>query len=78
MFNEFRKDTEHKEIYSPKYLKKCLILSMFFDGYSIEDIIYVTNTDMKNLAKYISTDMIIERRGEDIDWTNLYGGILNR
>lgn len=33
---------------------------------------------MKNIAKYIFTDMILERRGEDIDWTNLYGGILNR
>lgn len=76
VFNEFAKVDKSGEVYSPKYLKGCLIVSMFYDGYSIEDIIYVTNTDMKNLSKYISTDMILERKKGKINWKNLYNGVL--
>ena len=76
IFNEFKKVEECGDIYSPKFLKNCLILSMFYDGYSIEDIIYVTNMDMKNLAKYITTEMIIERKKGNINWNKLYDGIL--
>ena len=49
---------------------------MFYDGYSIEDIIYVTNIDMKNLTKYITTEMIVERRKGTMNWSKLYDGIL--
>ena len=76
VFNEFKKVEEYGDAYSPKFLKNCLILSMFYDGYSIEDIIYVTNIDMKNLAKYITTEMIVERRKGTMNWSKLYDGIL--
>lgn len=76
VFNEFKKVEEYGDVYSPKFLKNCLILSMFYDGYSIEDIIYVTNIDMKNLAKYITTEMIVERRKGTMNWSKLYDGIL--
>lgn len=62
MFDEFKKVEACGDVYSPKYLKNYMILSMFYDGYSIEDIIYVTNVDMKKLAEYITTDMIVERK----------------
>ena len=76
VFNEFKKVEEYGNVYLPKFLKNCLILSMFYDGYSIEDIIYVTNIDMKNLAKYITTEMIVERRKGNVNWSKLYDGIL--
>lgn len=76
VFNEFKRIEEYGDVYSPKSLKICLILSMFYDGYSIEDIIYVTNIDMKNLAKYITTEMIVERRKGTMNWSKLYDGIL--
>lgn len=76
VFEEFKKVEEFGDVYSPKYLKNCLILSMFDDGYSIEDIIYVTNIDMKNLAKYITTEMIVERKRGNINWNRLYEGVL--
>ena len=49
---------------------------MFYDGYSLEDIIYITGVDMKNLGKYITTDMIVERKKGNINWKKLYDGIL--
>lgn len=76
VFSEFKKVEENGDVYSPKYLKNCLIISMFYDGYSIEDIIYVTDIDMKNLAKYITTEMIVERKKGAINWSKLYNGIL--
>lgn len=76
IFNEFGKIDKSGEVYSPKYLKGCLIISMFYDGYSLEDIIYVTNMDMKNLSKYITTDMIVERKRGSFNWKKLYNGIL--
>ena len=74
--NEFGNIEDLETGYSPKYLKGCLIVSMFYDGYSLEDIIYLTNTDMKNLSKYITTDMIVERKKKNMDWEKLYNGIL--
>lgn len=76
MFSEFGKVNEYGEVYSPKYLKGCLVISMFYDGYSLEDIIYVTGINIKNLGKYITTDMIIERKKGNINWKKLYDGIL--
>ena len=76
VFSEFGKVDEYGEFYSPKYLKGCLVISMFYDGYSLEDIIYITGVDMKNLGKYITTDMIVERKKGNINWKKLYDGIL--
>lgn len=76
IFNEFKKEDKNGEVYSPKYLKGCLIISMFYDGYSLEDIMYITDIDMSNLEKYITKDMIFERRKGKFNWKKLYEGIL--
>ena len=65
-----------KEIYSPKYMKRCLVLSMFYEGYSIDDIIFVSGIKLSNVEKYITTDMIIERHNGKINWRKMYDGIL--
>ncbi len=61
---------------SPQHLRFCFILSMFYAGYTLEDIMYVTNIDMKNLANYITMDMIVDRHNKKINWSKLYDGIL--
>lgn len=76
IFNEFKKVDESGEIYAPQYLRQCLIISMFYDGYSLEDIIYITGVDMKNLSKYITYDMIIDRGKGHVNWKKLYDGDL--
>ena len=82
VFDNFAKITndEKWKNYSPKYLRCCLIKTLFATGYSIEDIIYITGIDMKNLANLIGTDEILERKNiaknNGISWQQLYDGIL--
>lgn len=64
--------------YSPKYLRNCLIMSLFEAEYPLEKIIYITGIDIKNLPNYITTDMILNRKNIKIDWNNLYDGVLCR
>lgn len=82
VFNALGKANQNKEIFSPKFVKRCLIVSMFYEGYSIDDIVYVTGMDMKNLEKDITKDMIVERKKTRdkgiIDWARLYGGRLGK
>lgn len=66
---EFGKDC------SPQFLRACLILTMFYYGYTLEDIIFITNIDMKNLANYITMDMIIKKK-KKVNWSKLYDGEL--
>lgn len=68
-------DSKWKD-YSPKYLKGCLILSLFEVNYSLEEILYITGIDIKNLPNYITTDMILNRKNVKIDWNHLYDGVL--
>lgn len=78
VFDNFAKITndEKWKDYSPKYVRSCLIKTLFATGYSLEDIIYITGIDIKNLANYISMDELIERRNGKISWKQLYDGIL--
>lgn len=62
---------------SPQFLRSCLILTMFYYGYTLEDIMFVTNIEMKNLANYITKDMIIKRKRK-VNWSKLYDGELVR
>lgn len=62
--------------YSPKYLRNCLIMSLFEAEYPLEEIIYITGIDIKNLPNYITTDMILNRKNVKIDWNHLYDGVL--
>ena len=78
VFDNFAKITndEKWKNYSPKYLRCCLIKTLFATGYSLEDIIYITGIDIKNLANLIGTDEILERKNSKISWKQLYDGIL--
>lgn len=78
VFNNCAKITndEKWKNYSPKYLRGCLIKTLFATGYSIEDIIYITGIDMKNLANFIDRDEIFERKNNKVSWKQLYDGIL--
>lgn len=62
--------------YSPKYLRNCLIVSLFEAKYPLEEIIYITGIDIKNIGNYITTDMILARKNVKINWSNLYEGAL--
>lgn len=64
--------------YLPKYLRNCLIMSLFEARYPLEEIIYITGIDIKNLPNYITTDMILNRKNVKIDWNHLYDGVLCR
>ncbi len=74
-FTKITNDVKWKN-YSHKYVRGCLIKTLFATGYSLEDIIYITGIDIKNLANLIGTDEIFERRDDKINWTKLYDGIL--
>lgn len=74
---DITKDERWKN-YSPKYLRNCLIVSLFEAKYPLEEIIYITGIDIKNIANYITTDMILARRDVKINWNNLYEGALCR
>lgn len=78
VFDNFAKITndEKWKNYSPQYLRCCLIKTLFSTGYSIEDIIYITGIEIKNLANLIGTDEILERKNNKISWKQLYDGIL--
>lgn len=62
--------------YSPKFIRKSLIRTLFFAGYSIEDIMYITGIDINNISKYIKMNELLQRRSKKINWKQLYGGIL--
>lgn len=70
-------DDEKWKNYSPKYLRNCLIMSLFEAKYPLEDIIYITGIDIKNISNYITMDMILAKKNGKINWDKLYSGILS-
>ena len=62
--------------YSPKYIRNRLIVSLFEEGYSLDEIIYITGIDTKNISKYITNEMIIKRGKANVNWNKLYSGRL--
>ncbi len=48
--------------FSPQYVRTCLVRVLFDNGYSMDEIIYLTGIDLKNIYRYIATDEVIERR----------------
>lgn len=62
--------------FSPKYIRNCLIKTLFNLGYPIEDIIYITGIDMMNISKCIKMEEILQKESRKINWKNLYGGML--
>lgn len=45
-------------MFSPQYVRDCLIGKLFEKNYSIEEISYLTGMDLKNISNYISPDKI--------------------
>lgn len=80
VFNNFVQITndEKWKDYSPKFVRKSLIRTMFFAGYSLEDIMYIIGIDINNISKYIKTNELLQRRSKKINWKQLYDGILCR
>lgn len=78
VFDNFSKITndEKWKSYSPKYVRSCLIKTLFSSGYSIDDIICITGIDIKNLANLIDTQEIICRKTNNVNWNQLYDGVL--
>lgn len=78
VFNNFAQitnDDKWKD-YSPKYVRNCLIRTFFVAGYSLEDIMYITGIDIKNISKYITMNELLRRRNKRMEWKQLYDGIL--
>ena len=80
VFDNFMKISKDKkwEMFSPKYVRSGLILSLYASKYSIEDIMYITGIDINSISKYISKDEMLKRRSEKINWEPLYDGLLCR
>ena len=68
-------DSKWKD-YSPQFVRNCLIRTLFFAGYSLEDIMYITGINIKNISKYISMDELLQRRSNKINWKPLFDGLL--
>ncbi len=69
-------DDDKWKCYSPKYVRNCLIGTLYRSGYKIEDIMYITGIDIANISKYIKVDELLEQRSKKTNWQNLYNGIL--
>ncbi len=78
IFNSFEQisNEEKWKDYSPKYLRNCLIKTLFASGYSLEDIMYITGIDIANIHKYLNMSELLQRRSKEIDWKHLYNGLL--
>ena len=55
-------EEEKWKYFSPQYVKICLIDVMFREGYSIDEIIFQTGIDVKNICRYINNKDIIGRQ----------------
>lgn len=75
---EINDGNEKWSLISPEYLRRCLITNMFEVGYSLEEIIYLTGIDIKNIFKYIDYEKIIEKQSDKMkkfSYKKLYDGI---
>lgn len=78
VFNNFvqiANDEKWKD-YSPKFIRKSLIRTLFFAGFSLEDIMFITGIDINNISKYIKMNELLQRRSKKINWKQLYDGVL--
>lgn len=73
VFDELKQITEDEKWknYSPKYVRNCLIRTLFVSGYSLEDIIYITGIDIMNISKCIKMEEILQRGRMKINWKKL-------
>lgn len=57
-FKDINPNDKKWTVFSPQYIRECLIEKLFENNYSIEEISYVIGMDLKNISKYISSDKI--------------------
>lgn len=57
-FKDINPNDEKWTVFSPQYIRECLIEKLFENNYSIEEISYLIGMDLKNISKYISSDKI--------------------
>lgn len=64
VFDKLKNISEEEQwsFFSPQYVRICLIDIMFSAGYSIDEIIYQTGIDVKNIHRYINNEDIIARQ----------------
>ncbi len=64
VFNKMTNISEEEQwsFFSPQYVRICLVNVLFSAGYSIDEIIYQTGIDVKNIHRYISNEDIVERQ----------------
>lgn len=53
------KDDSRWALFTPKYVRQCLVQNMFANGFSIEQIVAYTGVDILQITNYIPKDKII-------------------
>lgn len=53
--------------YSPKFVRNCLIKTMYSSGYSLEDIMYITGIEFNNISKLITEEEMLQHRSKKIN-----------
>ena len=48
-------------VFSPQYIRSCLIKLLFENNYTIEDISYLTGMDLTNISKHITFEEICNK-----------------
>lgn len=61
IFDVLRKINKEFSVLSPSFIRTNLIKRLFYNGYSIEEIVYLTGTDLVSLSKIISYEEILEQ-----------------
>lgn len=74
-FEQIASDEKWKD-YSPKFVRNCLIKTMYSSGYSLEDIMYITGIEFNNISKLITEEEMLQHRSKKINWKPLYNGLL--
>ena len=69
---------EYWKQFSPKYVKICSIKRYFENGYSLDEIVYLTGIDIGNIKEYISTSDVLHRWNSKTKRTkDAFDGILD-
>lgn len=53
------------KIFSPQYVRNCLFTALYESGMYLDEIMFLTGIDLKNIGKYITNQQIIDRQSLD-------------
>lgn len=65
VFNSFiyiDSDVEMWRMFSPQYIRNCLFIRLYESGMYLDEIMYLTGIDLKNIGKYIPYEQILARQ----------------